>query len=394
MQEIIAQFCVPAAWPEIEPEVTVLGAGNINDTWLVRSGESSFVLQRLNRQVFPQPHLVAANLATISRHLVDKVAAGGKRWENCVLLPTNTGASFYTDGQGAIWRAISYIDRTVTHESIATPNQAREVGWALGYFHLLLADLPASDLHETLPGFHFLPGYLDHFDRVFSGVTLKSDRRAGMPRCRSLQRGMKIDRQAGMPQCCSLQGRMKSDPDLRFCLDFVAARRQGAGLLEQARKQGTIRVRTIHGDPKVGNVLFDRATDCAVSLIDLDTVGPGLIHYDIGDCLRSCCNVAGETAADLSQVVFDMELCRETLAGYFTGAGGLLSGHDRELIFPAVRLIAFELGLRFFTDYLAGNRYFKVRHEEENLHRALVQFHLVRSIESRQGEIEKIALDP
>jgi Ser/Thr protein kinase RdoA (MazF antagonist) len=358
MQEIIAQFCDPAAWPDVEPVVTVLGVGNINDTWLVRRGALSFVLQRLSRQVFLQPHLVMVNLATLSRHLADKVNTSGQRWENSVLLATNTGAPFYTDHQGDIWRAVSYVDRTTTHQAITTPAQARQVGWALGHFHLLLADLPARELHETLPGFHILPCYLDHFDRVLSGVT------------------------------------MKNDADLRCCLDFVAARRTGADLLEQARHQGRVRVRTIHGDPKVGNVLFDIATDCAVSLIDLDTVGPGLIHYDIGDCLRSCCNVSGEAAPDLSQVIFDVELCREVLAGYFCGAGGLLSGHDRELIFHAVRLIAFELGLRFLTDYLAGNSYFKVSHVAENLHRALVQFRLVQSIENQQRAIEKIALTP
>ncbi|MDO9040798.1 MAG: aminoglycoside phosphotransferase family protein [Desulfocapsaceae bacterium] len=355
MQEIIAQFCDPAVWPVVDPVVTVLGVGNINDTWLVRRGDFSFVLQRLSRQVFLHPHLVMANLATLSRHFSSKVNTSGQRWEHSVLLPTNNGAPFYTDHQGDIWRAVSYIDMTTTHQAITTPAQARQVGWALGHFHSLLADLPVQELHETLPGFHILPCYLDHFDRVLSGVT------------------------------------MKNDSELRFCFDFVAARRKGADLLEQARHQGKIRARTIHGDPKVGNVLFDISSDCAVSLIDLDTVGPGLIHYDIGDCLRSCCNVSGEEAADLSQVVFDVELCREVLAGYFSGAGDLLLGHDRELIFHAVRLISFELGLRFLTDYLAGNCYFKVSHEVENLHRALVQFHLVQSIENRQEAIEKIA---
>ena len=356
MQEIIAQFCNSSALPVVEPVVTVLGVGNINDTYLVRRGGSSFVLQRLNSQVFPQPHLIMANLAALSRHLASKINTSGQRWENSILLPTNAGASFYTDHQGDIWRAVRYIDRTTTHQAITTPAQARQVGWAVGHFHLLLADLPVRDLYETLPGFHVLPCYLDHFDRVLSGVT------------------------------------MKSGSDLRFCLDFVTARRSGADLLEQARYQGKVRVQIIHGDPKAGNVLFDIASDCAVSLIDLDTVGSGLVHYDIGDCLRSCCNVAGEAAADLSRVVFDVGLCREVLAGYFSGAGNLLSGHDRELIFPAVRLIAFELGLRFLTDYLAGNCYFKVLHEEENLYRALVQFQLVQSIERQQGVIEKIAL--
>jgi Ser/Thr protein kinase RdoA (MazF antagonist) len=353
MLEIVAQFCEFSTPPVIES----LGAGNINDTYLVRGEGGSFVLQRLNAQVFPLPQLVMANLATLSRHLGEtggRPPATRQRWENSILRPTTTGETSYTDQHGGLWRAVSHIDRTITHQTITTSAQAGQVGWALGHFHHLLADLPAQDLHDTLPGFHILPCYIEHFDRVIRGVA------------------------------------MKSDPDLRFCLDFIETRRQGADILERARYQGKVRVQTIHGDPKAGNVLFDDSTDLAVSMIDLDTVGPGLIHYDIGDCLRSCCNPSGETAPDLSMIEFDLELCREALAGYFSGAGDLLSDYDRELIFPAVRTIAFELGLRFFTDYLSGNGYFKVTHEEENLHRALVQFHLVQSIEQQQKEIERL----
>ena len=354
MQEIIAQFREDSSLAAVEPVVTVLGAGNINDTWLVRRGDSSLVLQRLNPQVFAQPHLVMANLATLSRHFQGTINTCDQRWENCILLPTKTGEPFHIDRQGDLWRALSYIDRTISHQTITTSAQARQVGWALGHFHRLLADLPPRNLHATLPGFHILPCYLDHFDRVLSTTVIQSD------------------------------------TDLRFCLNFIAARRAGADLLERARHEGRIKVQTIHGDPKAGNVLFDVASDLAVSLIDLDTVGPGLIHYDIGDCLRSCCNPSGEAADDLSQVAFDLDMCREVLGGYFSGAGTLLVANDRQLIFQAVRLIAFELGLRFFSDYLAGNRYFKVRHEAENLQRALVQFHLVQSIERQKKEIEKI----
>jgi len=318
MQEIIAQFCDTSSLAAVEPVVTVLGVGNINDTWLVRTGELSFVLQRLNLQVFPRPHLVMANLATLSQHFQAKVNSCDQRWEHCLLLPTTTGAPFYTDHQGEVWRAVSHIDRTITHQTITASAQARQVGWALGHFHHLLADLPAQDLHETLPGFHILPCYLDHFDRVWSGAAMKSGHKTGR------------------------------ESSLRFCFDFITARRSGADLLERARYEGRVKVQTIHGDPKAGNVLFDVASDLAVSLIDLDTVGPGLIHYDIGDCLRSCCNVSGEVAADLSQVLFDMDMCREVLAGYFSGAGTLLSAYDRQLMFQAVRLIAFELGLRIF----------------------------------------------
>jgi Ser/Thr protein kinase RdoA (MazF antagonist) len=351
VEEILRQFCPHASG---DCSLSILGQGNINDTWLVRSPDRPFVLQRLNSQVFPHPHLIMANLATFSRHLLEKGEPCGQRWENSRLLPTCSGTPFYTDHQGNTWRAISYIDGTITHQAISTSAQARQVGWALGHFHYLLADLPAEKLHDTLPGFHVLPRYLKSFDQVLG------------------------------------QAATKGGVDLRFCLDFVAARRLGADLLERARRQGKITVQVVHGDPKAANILFDAATDLAVSLIDLDTVGPGLLLSDIGDCLRSCCNVQGEEVKDVSAVEFDLEMCRAILTGYFSEAGSLLLAQERQLIFQAVRLIAFELGLRFLSDYLAGNSYFKVSHAEENLHRALVQFHLVQSIERQQGQIEGI----
>ncbi len=355
MQEVLAQYCSPSPCP---PELTALGGGNINDTWLVRTADDAFILQRLNRQVFPHPELITTNLLTISRHLAAKQPTNGTaRWRNSALISTLTGSPLYTDRQGHAWRALSYIDRTVSHNRIGTSGQARQVGWALGHFHHLLADLPADQLYDSLPGFHVLPQTLAGFDQVVRA-----------------------------PSAAALT----NAKDLRFCTDFVANRRAGAVVLEQARQQGVIGAQVIHGDPKVANVLFDAETNQAVSLIDLDTVGPGLVLYDIGDCLRSCCNTAGEEVADYGRAQFDLDLCEAVLDGYLTGAGEGFSRANRSLIYAAVHTIAFELGLRFLTDYLAGNVYFKVQHEGENLHRALVQFHLVLSIEQRKQQIEML----
>jgi Ser/Thr protein kinase RdoA (MazF antagonist) len=146
----------------------------------------------------------------------------------------------------------------------------------------------------------------------------------------------------------------------------------------------------MHGDPKVNNILFDRQTDQAVSVIDLDTTKPGLIHYDIGDCLRSGCNLAGEETQDWQGVTFNVELCRAILQGYLPQCRQFCGEADYDYLFDAIRLIAFELGLRFFTDYLNGDRYFKVKYEEHNLIRALVQFQLTISIEQQQRVIEEL----
>ncbi len=259
--------------------------------------------------------------------------------------------------QGSFWRALSFIEAAQSFEVIENPEHAREVGYGLGAFHQLLSDLPAAHLSDTLPGFHVTPRYLAHYDEV-------------------------LGRQIAPPS-----------PEVTYSLKFVAARRAWAEVLEEARAQGRLSLRPIHGDPKVNNVLLDTATGKAVALVDLDTVKPGLVHYDIGDCLRSGCNPLGEETEHWEAVRFDPDLGRALLQGYLARARGFLTDHDYHYLFDAIRLIAFELGLRFFTDYLAGNVYFKARRPEHNLARALVQFKLTESIEAQEAAIRACIRD-
>ena len=187
-------------------------------------------------------------------------------------------------------------------------------------------------------------------------------------------------------------GRSRS-PEVDYGLRFVAERRAWAPVLEEARAQGKLRLRPMHGDPKVNNVMLDTATGQAVGLVDLDTVKPGLVHYDIGDCLRSGGNLLGEETEAWEAVRFEPELGRAILQGYLSQAQDFLAETDYAYLYDAIRLLAFELGLRFFTDYLAGNVYFKAKHPEHNLVRALVQFKLTESIESQAGAIGAIIRD-
>jgi Ser/Thr protein kinase RdoA (MazF antagonist) len=189
------------------------------------------------------------------------------------------------------------------------------------------------------------------------------------------------------------KNRAGKSPEVDYCLQFISKRRDWAHVLENARLQGRLHLRTIHGDPKVNNVMMDTAVWKAVSIVDLDTVKPGLIHYDIGDCLRSGCNPVGEETDKLETIRFDTDICKAILKGYLPAARDFLTGNDYEYLYEAIRLIAFELGLRFFTDYLEGNVYFKIRHKEHNLSRALVQFKLTESIESRKATIRAIIRD-
>ena len=161
-------------------------------------------------------------------------------------------------------------------------------------------------------------------------------------------------------------------------------------ILETAFAQGDLCQRPIHGDPKVNNIMFCNATGLAIAMVDLDTVKPGLIHYDIGDCCRSGCNKAGEEARDLEAVEFDLGLCESILEGYLNAAKAGLTRKDFDYLFDAIRLLPLELGLRFLTDHLNGDRYFKVERSGHNLDRARVQFKLTASIESQEGEIKAI----
>jgi Ser/Thr protein kinase RdoA (MazF antagonist) len=225
----------------------------------------------------------------------------------------------------------------------------------LGRFHVLSSEIPPETLHDTLPGFHETPGYLKNLD-------------------------------AAVAAC----DRSRLSPDtVPKALEYVESRRDTANVLEAGRLRGDLRLRVIHGDPKLDNVLFDIGSDDAVSLIDLDTVKPGLIHYDIGDCLRSCCNMADKENGE-RQAAFDLDCCRAILRGYLAETRETLSPADQAYLYDAIRLLPFELGLRFLTDHLVGDVYFKVDWAGQNLSRALSQFQLARSVEAQADAIRRM----
>jgi hypothetical protein len=340
------------------------GNGNINSTFLVTvdaAVERHFVLQRINTQVFRRPELVMQNMRIAIEHMQCRLEhlprRGGRRWEMPRILLAQDGGDHWLAPDGSFWRALTLIEDSRSFDTVRDAAHAGEVGYALGMFHMLLSDLPSGRLADTLEGFHVTPRYLRHYDEVLSKRS---------------------------------PGR---SPEVNYCLEFVSRRRAWAYVLENALAQGRLILRAIHGDPKVDNILTDNITGQAVSIVDLDTVKPGLVHYDIGDCLRSGCNPLGEETEEWEIVQFDTDLCRAILRGYLPIAREFLTGNDLDYLFDAIRLIAFELGLRFFTDYLEGDVYFRVRGPEHNLCRAFVQFRLTESIESQEPSIRSIIRD-
>ena len=350
--------------------VAPLGNGNVNDTYLVRTDGEATVLQRLNTHVFPQPLLVLQNLQVLGQHIQPKLDASepypplnGRRWHLPQLVATvDQQQTWHRCEAGEIWRTITYVPDADCVDVVEGPAQARELGIGLGLFHGLISDLPVAALADTLEGFHITPRYLEAYHKAL----VKTQQ-----------------------QPCEASER---------CIAFIREREQLCDLLERAKERGELPLRAIHGDPKINNVLLDRLSGEAIALIDLDTVKPGLVHYDIGDCLRSCCNRLGEEPLDVEAVSFDLDLAEAMLEGYLGVAGSFLSDTELRYIPDAARLISFELGLRFFSDYLCGSTYFKADRPRHNLDRALVQFALTASIEAQlpalRQQVNRLAAQP
>lgn len=371
---IAQKFARQAKVTAVDP----LGNGNINSTFLVTTEPTEpteptanrFVLQRINTQVFPQPKLVIQNMAALSTHLSESAIKSARRWETPHILPAPKGEHFWIDEAGEYWRAISFVENAHVLETVKNAAHAKEIGYGLAMFHRLISTLDTDKLADTLPGFHITPAYLAHYEQVLQARAPTEGARSPHPQQQSQQTTQQTQQ-------------------TEFCLAFVAARKKWAHVLEHAKAAGHLQLRPIHGDPKVNNIMMG-ANGEAVSLIDLDTLKPGLIHYDIGDCLRSGCNLLGEETEDWEAVVFDTNLARAMLQGYLSLASDFLTKKDYDYLYDGIRLIAFELGLRFFTDYLADNVYFKVKHPTHNLTRALVQFKLTESIEQQESRLRAI----
>ncbi|MFW2366230.1 MAG: phosphotransferase enzyme family protein [Desulforhopalus sp.] len=331
--------------------VSSLGAGNINDTYLVRSEDTTFVLQRINSRVFPHPLRVVKNFEHITRYFTSSGDTSEVQLQLAAPINSLEDFSHIVDEKGDFWRAQSYIPHC-SKEVLSNECEARQTGVILAGFHSRLIDFDGSKLEDPLPGFHNLPMYLQAFDRA-----LRSSNR-------------------------------RISKKLEYCLEVVDKVRGRAATLKRAMDTGALKCQPVHGDPKLDNFLFNENNQC-FGLLDLDTVAMGLVHHDLGDCLRSCCNKAGEGAEDTRQVVFDLQMCRALLDGYLSVARGF-DQQQRYYIYDGVLLICFELGLRFLTDYLEGNHYFKVENENDNLLKAENQFRLAVDVSYKEDAIRHL----
>jgi len=340
------------------------GSGHINDTFAATYAmrgpgppRRRFIHQRINREVFRDPAALMDNVARVTRHIRDKLLAAGEHdLERRVLslVPTREGADYLVDDDGEYWRTYLFIEGATTHDIVETPAQAREVARAFGRFQRRLADLPGPPLVATIPGFHDTPRRLQAL-------------RAAVAR--------------------DAAGRAA---DVAEEIDRLEAYARLAGALQSLVRQGAIPLRVAHNDTKINNVMIDGETGEGICVIDLDTVMPGLALDDFGDLVRSSVCYAKEDERDLSRIRVEVPLFEALARGYLDAAGSFLVAAEIDNLVRAGELMTYECALRFLTDHLDGDIYFRVHHEGHNLDRARAQLALLDGLVAREGELQEI----
>ncbi|NCX93652.1 MAG: aminoglycoside phosphotransferase family protein [Gammaproteobacteria bacterium] len=333
------------------------GSGHINDTYLIQTQthQPDYILQRVNHKIFKNVPALMENIVRVTEHLRRKLTADGRNpdRETLTVIPAQDGKPFVQDEQGNYWRLYIFIDHTRSYDIVKTEAQASEGGKAFGRFQRYLDDLSGPPLHETIANFHNIYWRLENFTKA-----LKAD----------------------------VADRVKNCVEE---IEFVGDHEKSMGLVMQLGTARKIPLRVTHNDTKFNNVLLDES-DHGLCVIDLDTVMPGYIHYDYSDAIRTGTNTAAEDEKDLSKVSMNMKLYRSFTEGFLGEVGPKLNEAEWESLGAATKLLPFTIGLRFLTDYLDGDTYFKTHFPEHNLQRARAQFQLVRSIMSQEKDIEKI----
>jgi len=334
------------------------GSGHINDTLrvIINQGgaEIHYIFQRINEKIFKCPTAVMENIERVTDHILKKIEAEGDNEttrHTLYLIKAVDGKSYVRDDKGKYWCVYIFIERAQTYDIIETAEQAYEAARAFGLFQKDLADLSGGRLHETIPDFHNTP-----------------------KRFANLKKAVKAN----------IAGRAK---DVQAEIDFVFKRKADTSKLTDLLAAGKLPERITHNDTKLNNVMIDDTSGKGVCVIDLDTVMPGLVHYDFGDMVRTSTSPAAEDEKDLSKVSMQLHMFEALLRGYLSTACDFLTPIERKYLPFSGKLITLELGIRFLTDYLEGDIYFKTHREGHNLDRCRTQFKLVESIEKQMDDM-------
>ena len=337
------------------------GNGHINDTYLLTiqkedGTEGRVILQRMNRSIFTKPVELMENIMGVTSFLREKIIANGgdPNRETLNVIPAKDGKPYAVDADGEYWRCFSFIEATTSYDKVESLEDFYESAVAFGNFQRLLADYPAETLHETIVGFHDTKARFEVFKKAVE------------------------------EDVC---GRADS---VREEIEFVLAHEDVANVFGDLLAKGELPLRVTHNDTKLNNILIDNETHKGICVVDLDTVMPGLAMNDFGDAVRFGASTAAEDEKDLDKVWCDMELFEAYTKGFIEGCGGKLTQKEIEMLPMGAKVMTFECGMRFLTDHLKGDTYFKIHRPNHNLDRARTQFKLVADMESKWETMNEI----
>ncbi len=338
----------------IQEEPSAYGNGHINDTYIVHS-KPSFILQKVNKNVFKQPEQVMENIQNVTDFLRKKIidAGGNPDRETLTLIPTLDGQPYYKSEDGEYYRVYKFIDNAVSYEQVDDPMQLYHAAKMFGKFQNMLSDYPADTLHETIVNFHNTKSRFADFKRAVEQ---------------------------------NLSGRLDT---AREEVQFVLDREADCNVVVDAIAEGRIPLRVTHNDTKLNNVMMDPVSGRGVCVIDLDTVMPGSLLYDYGDALRFGGSSGAEDEKDLSKIWFDITNFEHFTRGFIESLPSITEEELKLLPF-SIKLMTLECGLRFLGDYLNGDTYFKTHYPEHNLVRCRTQFKLVADIEAKMDVLNAI----
>ena len=352
---VVNQFITEGAVQSIEP----FGSGHINDSYLVTTTPESapdYVLQKINHHVFRNVQQLMDNIMMVTNHIRDGIQSRSIEaadFQIFQLIRSKNGSCFSHDHDGNFWRLLDHIRDSKSYDIVESPGMAYEAGKAFGVFQLLAADLDAGSLFEVLPNFHNIVVRLENFRNAVTHDPANRVRETG--------------------------------PEIRF----VEARAAEMHTILRLGKQGLLPLRVTHNDTKFNNVLFNRENR-AISVVDLDTVMPGYVLYDFGDAIRTGASTAAEDEADLTRIHIDLELFGAYSRGYLEYARNFLNPDEIAHLAFSAKFMTYIIGLRFLTDYLDGDQYFKTGFPGHNLQRAKAQFRLLESMEDHFKEMQEI----
>jgi len=344
----------------VPEDVHAFGNGHINDTLCVTydngGKKERYVLQKINKFIFPDAASLMENTVNVTGHIRNKVIAEGgdiKR-EVLTVIPCKDGTLFHEDEDGDCWRVTYFIEGASSHDMAAGPEDFYITGRAFGHFQSQLSDYPAQTLHEVIPGFH-------NTRKRYEGFVNTVDANA-----------------AGRADTCR--------DEIRFILE----RKELAGYAMDSLDRGELPLRVTHNDTKINNLMIDDKTGVPICVIDLDTVMPGLAMFDFGDGIRTGASTAAEDEPELDKVSCDMELYEAFARGFVEGCDGKLTEHEIDTLPMGALGITYEQALRFLADYLEGDVYYKTAYPDHNLIRARTQIRLVQDMENKWEQIQAI----